>query len=320
MRGIEWKGPVRSALSVIAAAMIAGCAAGPAKPERSYVEKKGEEARISARDEYSRGNYIRAREKFMESLRIDRSIDNRGGEFADLIDIGRVNILLGEAEEAKTYLYDAVRAGVGLKDEKNLSEAYYTLANADEITGDFASALDSLDESIDIDRRLGVESGARLNLKARIFMDSGRGPEAAEILKRAVYLNRAGRDGVETANSLRAMAELSGAQGKDDEALGYYRDAYEIDKSHGDSRKIALDLERMGDIRARNGGLKDAIALFERSYIVRLNGNQAAEAVANLNRIIDAYVSMGDEKKAGFYLKIKTGIIENSVDRKAWIR
>lgn len=308
-----------AALAFVSA--IGGCAAGPAvNSGKSYIAVKGVEVKNAAMQAYSKGDYRTAREKFMEALRMDRSIEDRSSEIEDLINIGRVNILLGESETAKYYLYDAVRVGVDADDEKVLSEAYSSLALAHRITGDFAAALDSIDESINVDRRLGAVSGAKLNQKALIFIDAGRGAEAAGILKRAVEINKAERNGPEIANSYRAMAELSGLAGKYEEAMGYYMDAYDMDKSDGDAGKVALDLERMGELRARNGSLKDAIALFEKSYIVRLNGNQTPEALLNLDRLIEAYRSVGDEEKAGFYMKIKAGIMENSVNRKAGIR
>lgn len=300
------------------AAVFGGCAAGPAQNSgKSYIAVKGVEVRNAAMQAYSKGEYRYAREKFMEALRIDRSIGNRPSETDDLINIGKVNILLDEPEAAKYYLYDAVRVGVDADDEKQLSEAYSSLALAHRITGDYAAALDSIDESINIDRRLGAVSGARLNQKAMIFIGTGRVAEAAGILRQAVEINKAERNGPETANSYRAMAELSGSAGGYEEAIGYYMDAYDIDKSGGDARKVALDLEKMGDLRARNGSLKDAIALFEKSYIVRLNGNQTPEALFNLDRLIEAYRSVGNEEKAGFYMKIRAGIVEKSVNGKA---
>jgi tetratricopeptide (TPR) repeat protein len=305
-----------AALAFVSA--IIGCAAGSAPYSgKSYIAVKGVEVKSAAMQAYSKGEYRYAREKFMEALRIDRSIGNRPSETDDLIYIGRVNILLGEPEAAKSYLYDAVRVGVDADDGKKISEAYSSLALADRLTGDYAAALDSIDESINMDRRSGAVSGARLNQKALIFIDAGRGAEAAGILRRAVEINKAERDGPEIANSDRAMAELSGLAGGYEEAIGYYREAYDIDKSGGDERKVALDLEKMGELSARSGSLKDAIALFEKSYIVRLNGNQTPEAISNLDRLIEACRSVGNEEKAGFYMKIKAGIMEKSVNRKA---
>lgn len=302
-------------------AAVSGCSSVRVMdPGRSYIAAKGAEAKKTAREAYSRGDYRSAREKFMEALRIDRSIENRSSELDDLVNIGNIDILLGEPEAAKYYLYDAVLVGVNTRDLRDLSGAYSSLAVAHRLTGDFAAALDSIDESINIDRRLGALSGAKLNQKALIFIDIGRAAEAAAILKQAVEINRAERDAPEIANSYRAMAELVGLAGRYEEAMGYYSDAYDIDKSVGDGRKVALDLERMGDLRARNGSLRDAAGFYEKSYIVRLNGNQTQEALANLDKLIEAYRSAGDEGKAGFYMKIKTGIIENSVNRKASTR
>lgn len=303
------------------AAAISGCSSVQVShPGRSYIAAKGVEAKKTAVEAYSRGEYRAAREKFMESLRIDRSIQNRSSELDDLVNIGKIDILLGESEAAKYYLYDAVLVGLHTKDLRNLSEAYLSLAAAHRLTGDYAAALDSIDESINIDRRFGALSGAKLNQKGLIFIDIGRETEAAGILKQAVEINRADKNAPEIANSYRAMAELAGLAGRYEEAVAYYASAYDIDKSGGDKRKVALDLERMGDLRAKNGSLKEAVVFYEKSYIVRLNGDQTQEALASLDKLIEAYRGAGDPEKAGFYLKIRAGIIENSVNRKAGTR
>ena len=303
----------RYAACLALAAAFYGCATAPtAEPGRSYIAEKGAEVKKAAMQAYSDGDLRSAREKFMEALRIDRSIENRSAEVEDLINIGRVNILLGEYEPAKYYLYDAVRVGSDTKDERNLSDVYSSLALADQLTGDYAAALDSIDEAINIDSRRGYVSGARLNQKAVIFIETGRKDEAATLLKQAIEINRTGKDIPEIANSYRAMGDLSESVRNYDEAFGYYMKAYNIDKSHGDERKMAVDLERMGELKVKSGSPGEAIEIFEKSYIVRLNCKQTAEALANLSRLIETCRSVGDERKAGFYQRIRSGIIENS--------
>jgi len=293
-------------------AALFGCASVPRhEAGKSYIAEKGAEIKKEAMSAYARGDLRSARAKFMEALRIDRSIENRGSEIEDLINIGRLSILLNEAESAKYYLYDAVRVGVDYNDEHNLSEAYSSLALADRSTGDYGAALDSIDESINIDRRLGVVSGAKLNQKASIYIETGRNEDAALILQQAVKINRLDGNGPEIANSYRTMAELSDSLKSYDEAIRYYAKAYDIDKSHGDTRNVALDLERIGELKVKKGAPQEAIALFEKSYIVRFNSHQVPEALVNLDRLIETCRSVGDENKAAFYRNIKTGIMKD---------
>jgi tetratricopeptide (TPR) repeat protein len=314
---------VRSILGLASVAAIVAFSSGcshTGSAERSYIAEKGVEADREAMAAYRGEDYQKARDKFLEALRIDRSIGNRGAELKDLVYIGKSSVALGDYPTALNYLYDAVRVGTGISDDKNLSEAYFTIARADYLTADHAAALDSVDESINLDKKLGTVSAAKLNLKAQIYTKSGRTIEASSILEKAIEINKTGRDGLEMADSYRAKADLLYSEENYEDALKYYMDALDIDKSHGDTRKVALDLEKMGELRAKNGEVKDAIYLFERSYIVRLNSHQTTEALNCLDRIIEAYRSMGNEEKAGFYAKIKLSVIENSADRKAGIR
>lgn len=288
-----------------------GCA-GKAKSNSEFIRTKAAEVNVAGVGAFKKGEYSKAREKFLEALRIDRSIGNRPSELLDLINIGRASTQMGDYPASASYLNEAIRLGVSIRDDKNLSEAYATLAQANYLSGDSGSAFDNIEESLGIDERLGYKSGAKLNLKALIYIDSGRRAEAGEVLKKALQINKDDNNLLETANSCRAMARLKRDENKTSEAMDLYRLAYDMDKTNGESKKIASDLEGMGELTLKEGRAKEAIALFERSYIVSLNSNMPSQAVSAIDRIIDTYRSLGDEDKAHFYMNIKNGIVTNA--------
>lgn len=300
---------------------LAGCA-GVQKVEsdKPFIQAKAAEANRTGADAYARGEYSRALDKFLESLRINRSIDNRAGEVLDLINIGRVYTSLGHYKDAVNFLNDSVRLGVSLKDDKMLSEAYATLAKADYLGGDSVAALDHIAESIQLDEKLGIRSGAKLNLKAVIFIETERRSEAAEALKSALALNKSSKDELEIANSCRAIAEIHRFEGRHDDAFEYFKMAYDIDKNTGDSKKIALDLERMAELHLKAGRNNDAIFLFERSYIVNLNSGYIGRAVQTLDLLIDACRISGNDDKAVRYSKMRDSILSSVEVEKVNVR
>ncbi|MDP2690133.1 MAG: tetratricopeptide repeat protein [Deltaproteobacteria bacterium] len=285
--------------------MAGGCAH---HPDRPYMMSKSVESRGLGAEAYASGELERALEKFREALRIDRSIDNRSGEMLDLINLGRVYISLGKYREATDFLNEAVTLGVVTGDERNLSEAHATFAKAEYLSGQTGTALDHMEESLQIDGRMGYKSASRLNLKGFIYIDSGRYDEAGEIIKEALRINAAEGDAVEAANSYRALGEISGARGMSGEALAFFEKAYEIDLAAGDPRKIAHGLGRMAELNLKDGRREKALFLFERYYVVSFNSGQRESTLDALGRLIDLYMDMGETGKAVFYQKVKDSI------------
>ncbi|MBI5641893.1 MAG: tetratricopeptide repeat protein [Deltaproteobacteria bacterium] len=296
----------------MAAILLYGCA--PRLQDKLLVSKSAE-SRHHGVEEFNNGNYKRSLDRFMEALRIDRSIDDRHSEILDLVDIGRVYIALGQYNEASSFLNEAVRLGIEIKEDRGLAEAYVTLAKAGFMAGNSAAALSHLEESMAIDGRLSVTSAAKVNLKAYIFMDTGRGKEAEELFRKALEIGGTDGNGTEAANSYRGLARLKRQEGKAVEAALHFEDAYRIDKSNGDALKIAADLENMAELKLEDGKSRDALFLFERCYLVSLNGGFALHAAKSLDRMIYIYKEMGNEEKAAFYKGIRDGLL--SGDNKA---
>lgn len=298
---------------------MAGCAGKEVK-ETSYIEQKGFEANSYAAEAIKSGDYKKAIEKYKEALRIDRSIDNRQGELADLINLGRAYVQTGNHKDAFLYLTEAVKLGIDLKEEKGLSEAYASMAKADYLAGDSASAAEHIDESIAIDDKFGYKSGAKLNLRSLIYFDTGKQKEALAFAKQALEINKGNRNGPETANSYRVLAEINKSEGKAEEAIEFYRSAYDIDREMGDPRKVVLDLENMAELNSRISRLKDAVFLFERSYIVSVNNGMSSQAMLSLERIIETYTELGNKEKALYYMDIKERMIKNPEGPKAILK
>jgi len=291
-----------------------GCASD--KNNRPFLEVKAAGLEASGVDAFGTGDYDRALLKFSEALAANRSVDNRAGELSDLINIGRVLILLGDYGSSVSYLNSAIALAAGLKDEANLSEARATLAKAHYSAGNGAAAQTEIDVSLAIDERDGRVSGAKLNLKASILIDDGKTIEARELLKKALKASVSADDPTEAANALRLMAGIESAEGINrTAALKLYERAYEYDKAGGDPFKIALDLKNMAALNLKEGRAVDAAFLFERHYAVAITIGQVKEAALNLDELIKIYTAAGDGKKAAEYTKLKNSLIQAGAEK-----
>ncbi|MEK6759681.1 MAG: tetratricopeptide repeat protein [Deltaproteobacteria bacterium] len=294
---------------LLLAVFVAGCSAAPVKEQRPYIMTMAEEASASGAAAYANGDFAKAAVRFGESLRMNRSVDNRGGELVDLINIGRATVELGDARSAVAMLEDALRLAALLKDEAALSEGHATIAKAHQLAGESPTALDHIEQSILIDARLGRRSGTALNLKGLIYLSAGRRQEAGPILAEALKLNTNANDSVQAANSMRALAEFERESGDLKEAYAYLERAYKADKSTASSGRIALDLEMMADIRVIEGRRADGAFLYERSYLVSLSNGQTSKAISRIEKLIKTYMDIGDVEKARFYTAIRDGIL-----------
>lgn len=291
------------------ALFVAGCAAGPTAAQRSYTERKAAEAGKSGFEALDNEDYRRAIEYFTQALQLNRSVDNRAGEVKDLINIGRVYIALNDVKSAETHLSEAVALAAGAKEEAYLSAALASLAKVRYMQGDLQKALAEIERSLELDSRLGVRSGSKLNLKARIYIDTGRLEEAMGILKQAYEWNSSVENRQEVANTLRQMALINEARGKIEEARKLYDEAYTNDTAIGDSARIADDLESMAELELAAGEPEKAAFLYERSFVVSLNAGHLDDALARLYKIIQLYKKTGNNEKVKSYEKIRDGVI-----------
>lgn len=301
----RWARVTGGAAAVLAAAiLVAGCADFT---DISYMERMSNESSRRGAEAFASGDSSQALERFREALRIDRSIENRGAELHDLMNLGRVYTSMGRFSEATDFLNEAITLGVNTRESGMLSEAHEAFASAEYLAGNAGTALDHIDEAIQIDSGMGVRSGAKLNIKGMIYTEAGRRGEAAGILKEALEINSSEGDKLETANSYRALGDLFSADGLRADALGYYRKAYEMDLQEGDSRKISGDLVRMAEILLSLGDKAKAAFLFERSYVVGFNSGRRGSPEV-LDKVIGVYSELGESAKAAFYQKVKDGI------------
>jgi tetratricopeptide (TPR) repeat protein len=282
--------------------MLVGCAAGTkGVPEPPHLMKRADRAALAGWEAYASGDYTDALASFTEALRIDRSLDDRSAEIMDLVNIGRVLIVLGDYDGAVAGLNEAVSVATAADDDVGLVSALATLAKAAYITGDRSGALKHLERSLLIGGVKGAETGAILNLQGLIYMDAGSIPEAKKIFHSALKLNKRRGDALETANSHRGLAKLSLTRDDPASALYHYMAAYKLDRALGDPARIAFDLDSLAGVHLKEGRLKEAAFIFERSYLVNLNSGRLGPARSDIDSLLRIYRKLGDERRVLYW-------------------
>ncbi|MBI5492203.1 MAG: tetratricopeptide repeat protein [Deltaproteobacteria bacterium] len=290
----------------VTAFFLVGCSPKAVRTDRPQAVESAVAYEAQGVEAYGKGDADGALRSFIEALRLNRSIDNRRGEAADLINISRAELALGMTLEAKGHAEEAISAANDAGDGKNMSEAYSTLSMAKYALKDYDGALKGIEDSLAIDGHVGYKSGSKLNLKGLILMESGR-IGAEDAFKDALEANRRANDKTEEANSLRALGEIY-ATGKPEEALESFKGAYEIDAAAGDPGKIALDLESMAVLHRQAGRTDEALKIFERAYKVSLNSGLYEDALESIDAMIGIYEGLNERETAERYMRIRDGV------------
>lgn len=272
------------ALMISCVAFSYGCAGTPA--QRPQVVVKAESASNAGADAFKAGEYQRALDKFKESLRLNRATDNREATLVDLLNIARTLVAAGEPKAAIAYLGEAVELAIVLGNDRMLSEAYATYAKTEHVLGNQPDALAFIEKALMIDVKTGYKSGARLNLKALIYMGTNRAIEAEATLKDALKLNTASDNSVETANSLRLLGEVMTVAGEYKQAAQYYDAALQLDRAAADFVKVTVDMERMADVQSKLGRADEAVFLLERLFRMYEDMGMKREAAYALDAAI----------------------------------
>ncbi len=297
-------------LIAIALFILAGCVGnGPRAVDESYLHVRAEEARARGIEAFSKGDFSSALHNFGSALKIDRAVDDRDAEVVDLINIARVSIYIGDMPGAESYLDTAIKVSLDANNVKSLGEAYATLAKVEYLTGRHSLALTHVEESIEVDKKHGIQSGAALNLMGVILAEAGKVKEAHHVLLRALQLNTDNSNSLERANSFRSLGHLNDLMKKHDRAMEQYKMAYELDTEAGNSEKIAVDLSSMAAIHRKLGHLTKAAYLLERSYIVNLNGGRPLKAIDDLTLLIETYSRLEMPDKVHYFARIKDSLV-----------
>jgi len=292
---------------VFSAVVLQGCAGQ--RPAPSPIEAAGASASRAGAVAYDNGRYPDALESFNEALRLHRGVDDRAGALLDLINVGRVDAILKRHGDAVAALNEAASLATALEDRAALSEVYATMAKVELDAEDTAGAMRYIEKSQEIDRALGLVSGARLNLRAWIYIAAGRYAEAAAMAGRAMDLNQKAHDYTEIANSYRLKGDLSVNDGDLDKALLFYGKARYHDSRYGVPRNLSYDLTRMSLIDARKGDMRGAADFMDRAYTVSLLAGLDRMALSQLDALIILYEDMGDDGMVRRYRTLRERLL-----------
>lgn len=243
----------------LAGLLLAACGHAPETHSERYMQAVGFSQR--AQTAYQHGEYQAAIRLYTMALQLDRSIENTDGIAINLLNLAKVNQVLGRFAEAHGYL-DLLLGG-----EKPLGFKHAHLAAAAAQKGLLRLNENNTSEASGwADKAAGYcvadcqLNGLIFNLRANIALREKNADAALHWGKKGIAGNKTdnkdeqkpGRQ-IEYANSLRLTAQASAMKNEFDAALGMLNEALSVDKTLGLPEKIRLDLELLAGVYASMG-------------------------------------------------------------------
>jgi tetratricopeptide (TPR) repeat protein len=191
--------------------------------------------------------------------------------------------LHGYWDEAIRRGEQAHRAAYNQRDEAAIARFAHNTAITFKRRGEIEKARRLYDESLDIEKKLGNQSGIAISLQALGGLAHAQGEldEARRLYDESLEIAKRLGDQVVISTSLYNLAIIAQDQGELDVARRLYDESLEIKKKLGNQSGIAISLQALGGLAHDQGDLDEARRLYDESLeIAKRLGDQSGIAIS----------------------------------------
>jgi tetratricopeptide (TPR) repeat protein len=258
---------------------LAACGSAPEKPNL----RTEQASRLSARADaaFLQGEYGRAKDDYLQALRINQSVENVPEIAIARFNLARVFRELARSDQAHLHLdalfsepalpypADTLAAAAALKGQLHLEGSQPTLA------------LPWIEKGEGYCRKSCAVAGSLLLLRAQVAQRDGKLDEALRFADNAVSALNSDTQQMELANAQRLSGEISMAKKDYARAIQSFQQAFAADQKLGVPAKIRLDLVRLGAAHEHSGAAKSALHYYARALAVSegMGSAQAADEI-----------------------------------------
>jgi serine/threonine protein kinase/tetratricopeptide (TPR) repeat protein len=202
-------------------------------------------------------NYTKAGEYFGKVVDLDPK------RIAGLLSLGRVQIEQGNTQSGIEFLTRAQAVAIELGDDAERAQVLQAMGVAYSTMQRYDDATKSLQDSLEIKRRLGMKKGI--------------------------------------ADSLEMMGSIQDVTGKSDLALKNYNEALNIRREIGDKQGTGDVLTDLGQFYVEHGKYDDALKNLKEALQLQIDTHNDTSQAAVLNNIGNTYLAKGDFDNARIY-------------------
>ena len=245
---------------------LAACGSAPEK-QNSRTEQA---IKLSARADaaFLQGNYEKAKNEYLQALRLHQSVENTAAIAVIRFNLARVYRELAQPAQAHLQL-DALFSESVLPYPPATLAAAAALKSRLYLEGNEPSmALSWVEKGEGYCQKSCAVAGSLLVLRAQLAQRDNRLEEALKFADGAVSALNSGAQQVELANAQRLSGEISLAKNDFARAGAMFLQALALDQKLGIPGKIRLDLLRLGATYERAGEAKTALHYYARALAV----------------------------------------------------
>jgi tetratricopeptide (TPR) repeat protein len=240
----------RLILSILIAILLLS-ACGHVEETRSARQQQATEFNQRAQRAFQRGEYQVAASFYEKALQLDVSVENVNGIAINVLNLAKVNQVLGKTEFAQRYL-DLLLDDKALHYQPEHLAAAAVQKSLLRLQGnDVTGAADWADKSVAYCTSDCGLSGVIGNVRASIALHEKDADKALEWSERAASINK--NVPLEYANSLRLTATARLMKNEHEAALRLADEALAIDKTLGLPEKIRQDLLLLAQAHEKSG-------------------------------------------------------------------
>lgn len=205
---------------------------------------------------YLQGNYNKAIEFYLKSLKVNEELNGKERISDDYIHIGNFHYLLGNYDSANEFYFKALKINEEINDKEGMSSCYLNIGCVYYSQKSYSKAMEFYFKSLKIKEELGDKKG----------MSDG-------------YLN---------------IGTIYYSQNNLDKANEFYLKALKIEEESGDKKGMSESYSNIGNIYHSKGNYHKAIELFIKALKIKEELNDKEGMVYCYASIGSMYISLAD--------------------------
>jgi predicted ATPase/class 3 adenylate cyclase len=218
---------------------------GKFKTDSIYLGNAFRGAGVLAR---SQGDYLDAKTKYDEALRIYRDIGNKEGIANILNGLALISYEQGNVNESKNMHEQALMMRREINDKRGIASSLHNLGDISSEFGDYVKAKEFYSDALNNWKRIGdkLSLANTMYSMGNAAYNQGEYLEAEKLYKESIEIFREAGDDVGVAYTLSGLGNIAEQQGNHEEAIRILKDALKIFKEAEDMRAVCNVLLNLG--------------------------------------------------------------------------
>ncbi len=206
------------------------------------------------------GNTLLALEYYLQSLTIEKELDNKTGIATTLNNLGAIYEAQGDIRNALDYHHQSLKISEDIKNKKGISLSFNNIGVIYESQDDLPTALDYYLKSLQIDRELNNIQGIAITLNniGYLYEDLGKLDSALKYHEESLVLQRRIGHKPGEANSLSNIGGVYDMKKEFDLAIQYQMQSLAIYEEFAYKKGISTSLFNLATLYLKKGNVKYA--------------------------------------------------------------